>query len=569
MSKNKMKKLLISSISIIIFLSLMMVQSLAAGGSFSVSKSSVTLDEGKTTSFTISVTNCEGQFSISSSDSSVATVSSSSEWISNSAEITITAVKAGSATITIEANDVADNSEEPESVTGSKTISVTVNEKESKPKDEEPSENENKGDEEQNQIQEPSFESVEQTVYASSTVNVRSSYSTDSSIVGSLSEGESVKRTGIGDNGWSRVIYNGYVAYISSDYLTTTKPAVPKDDENKNDEEDDKQEDGNKQDEEEEESKNNNLKVLNVTPSGLEPRFDPNTTNYTLHIGSNIDSLTIDAEADDEKAKVEIIGNKDLQIGENNVIIKVTAEDESEKEYNILVIKEEIVQLGLKELIIEGISLTPEFSEEVYEYTINLEEGNDISKLDIKATASRDDANVEIIGNSDFKPGENVITILVTDGEGEEQENVTYQITVKVPNVVQKEELILGLRKGEFYECLAISIALVIVLIILVFVIRKFLKKRKQEDNIYYNGYDRMNNDDNKDINKDTVDASQEIKKLSNDELPKSFQKETETGKEPTTKEISKDEERKNKLDEFTSAVDEDDLYRRKKGKHF
>ena len=53
------------------------------------------------------------------------------------------------------------------------------------------------------------FVEVDETVYAISSVNVRSGPSTDDMIVGSLSYGESVQRTGIGNKGWSRVIYKG------------------------------------------------------------------------------------------------------------------------------------------------------------------------------------------------------------------------------------------------------------------------------------------------------------------------------------------------------------------------
>lgn len=70
----------------------------------------------------------------------------------------------------------------------------------------------------------PKFTEVNETVYATTSVNVRSSYSADSNKVGSLSAGASATRTGVGDNGWSRIIYNGNEAYVSSDYLTTTKP---------------------------------------------------------------------------------------------------------------------------------------------------------------------------------------------------------------------------------------------------------------------------------------------------------------------------------------------------------
>lgn len=68
----------------------------------------------------------------------------------------------------------------------------------------------------------PKFTEVNETVYATTSVNVRASYSADSDKVGSLSSGASVTRTGVGNNGWSRIIYNGNEAYVSSDYLTTS-----------------------------------------------------------------------------------------------------------------------------------------------------------------------------------------------------------------------------------------------------------------------------------------------------------------------------------------------------------
>ena len=69
------------------------------------------------------------------------------------------------------------------------------------------------------------FVDVVETVYAISTVNVRSGPSTDDMIVGSLSYGESIQRTGIGNKGWSRVDYNGEEAYVYASYLSTTNPA--------------------------------------------------------------------------------------------------------------------------------------------------------------------------------------------------------------------------------------------------------------------------------------------------------------------------------------------------------
>ena len=68
------------------------------------------------------------------------------------------------------------------------------------------------------------YAEVNETVYATSNVNVRNGAGTDHEKVGELVAGESVTRISIGDNGWSKVTYNGKTAYVSSKYLTTEKP---------------------------------------------------------------------------------------------------------------------------------------------------------------------------------------------------------------------------------------------------------------------------------------------------------------------------------------------------------
>jgi len=77
-----------------------------------------------------------------------------------------------------------------------------------------------------NSTPEPTFKSVNDTVYAKKSINVRSSWSTSSSKVGGLSKDQEVTRTGIGDNGWSRISYNGKTAYVSTSLITTTKPEI-------------------------------------------------------------------------------------------------------------------------------------------------------------------------------------------------------------------------------------------------------------------------------------------------------------------------------------------------------
>ena len=74
------------------------------------------------------------------------------------------------------------------------------------------------------------FEEVNQTVKATSNVNVRRGPGVDYQIIARLKNGEEVKRTGIGSNGWSRITYDGQKCYVANNYLkVVTNDAVPQD----------------------------------------------------------------------------------------------------------------------------------------------------------------------------------------------------------------------------------------------------------------------------------------------------------------------------------------------------
>lgn len=68
------------------------------------------------------------------------------------------------------------------------------------------------------------IKAVNETVYTTAGVHIRESYTTDSKVLGSLAKGDSVLRTGVCENGWSRVQYENKDAYIYGEYLTTKKP---------------------------------------------------------------------------------------------------------------------------------------------------------------------------------------------------------------------------------------------------------------------------------------------------------------------------------------------------------
>lgn len=64
-------------------------------------------------------------------------------------------------------------------------------------------------------------ESMTGTMFATTTVNVRALPDKASDKVGSLSENQEIEITGLVDNGWYRVNYNGTEAYVHGNYLNS------------------------------------------------------------------------------------------------------------------------------------------------------------------------------------------------------------------------------------------------------------------------------------------------------------------------------------------------------------
>ncbi len=105
-----------------------------------------------------------------------------------------------------------------------------------------------------------------------------------------------------------------------------------------------------------------------------------------------------------------------------------------------------ILKLLLTSLQIEGYELTPEFSSEIYSYKIEKQIPSNIDKLNVKCEPNIEGATIEIVGNTDLKDGENIISIVVKHGE----ETVAYQIVatkeakeaipVSVGNISRKEQ---------------------------------------------------------------------------------------------------------------------------------
>ena len=89
-------------------------------------------------------------------------------------------------------------------------------------------------------------------------------------------------------------------------------------------------------------SSNNYLDSLEVEGYDLDKDFDKDIEDYSITVPHDVDSVTVNAVAEDnENATVTIEGNDNLQPGENTITITVKAENGDEKTYTITVTKEE------------------------------------------------------------------------------------------------------------------------------------------------------------------------------------------------------------------------------------
>lgn len=448
--RKKYIKLII--MSCIVFFGILLSNNKAEATSATISASSKNANVGDKVTITVSYEACICQLNVTGSN-----ISDSIEFLNanlnnetGSKSYTLDTSTAGTKTVTLK-GDITGANRDTQSI--NKSVTVTV------------SESNNTGTTTKNTTttttnattttnntttdtttKEPTFQSANETVYATGDINVRESYSTSSETLGQLEKGESVTRIGIGDNGWSKVTYNGKTAYIKSSLLTTEEPTK---------------------------SSDKALKTLEITPEGLDPEFDPETTSYTLNVDADVEKLDIIASPNDENATVEISGNDSLVIGDNMVKITVTAEDGTTRTYNIDVKKQDSNTLGLTTLKISGYTLSPKFSSSVYEYKINVLDPN-VTNLDISAIANDENATVEISGNTNLQKGENIVVITVTSEDGKEK--VIYQI------YVNKDAEATASNTNNMILYIGIAVVVLIIIIIIVLIIKHKKKKRVIEE---------------------------------------------------------------------------------------
>ena len=541
-----MKKVIKSLIFIIILtIGLLIMSNNSQAANVGMSPNKTKVNVGDTIKVTVNINAAQWKLTLYANGSRIAYSEELDNYKSNISESfsgTYKASKAGTVTFTLE-GDISDFDQT--NTTINRTLNVTVSSSSSggggsSGGNTSGGDSDDGGD--RDETPSISFTSTSGTGYATDSVNVREEPSTSARVIGSLSEGDSVTITGRG-SGWYRVNYNGQTAYVSSSYLTTTKPATAEEDKKNEDEDEDKK----NEDEDTDKSNVKNLKSLTVEQYKLEPDFSPDITEYSLTVGRDVENLVINAEAEEENATVEITGNNGLLLGSNTVNVKVTAEDGTVRTYKINVTKVEEVGLKLSELTVGGFVLSPEFSSDVYEYTLNIGDTS-ITSLDIVANAEDENVNVEIVGNNNLKPGENIITILVSSDD--EDITTVYQIVVNIDEAFKA--IAAENSDNDMYMYIGIGAAILILLIIIIVVVRK-RRKAAEEEFAPLNTYN--------------FDFSSKEEK--NDLLTNDSNEEKNEEDEPKKEKKSRKREKLEDSDYSLTSTDTEETPRRGRGKHF
>ena len=286
-------------------------------------------------------------------------------------------------------------------------------------------------------------------------------------------------------------------------------------------------------------SSNANLSNLGIKPNDFSG-FTPNKTEYEVTVPDDVDSIQIYATLQDSKAKILGTGTKGLNYGLNEFTITVTAEDGTTKDYILNItrggeentenVSEEYLGDGLASLNIENLELSPSFDTNIYEYTVKYI--GEKTNLDITAEATDPYYVVEVTGNEDLQEGENLITILVSDPDGE---NIaTYQVTVN-KSLVDEEALAREQAEKEKQRNIIIGVvvAVIIIAIIIIVIVKKHKKKSKFVED-YTVPYQGINNKEEDNFN-DEYDEN---------DIPKSL-------KNNYTNNDDKDEENRNDIEDL------------------
>jgi hypothetical protein len=142
----------------------------------------------------------------------------------------------------------------------------------------------------------------------------------------------------------------------------------------------------------------------------------------SITVPANTASVDVVATATDSNSNVDVAGADSLQPGDNEVTVTVTAADGSTVQvYTITVTVALSTETGVSQILVDG--------QVARDNDVILASDPTATEVDVEVTTIDENATVEITGNTDLVPGDNVIEIVVTAQDGETTR--TYTITFR------------------------------------------------------------------------------------------------------------------------------------------
>ena len=162
-------------------------------------------------------------------------------------------------------------------------------------------------------------------------------------------------------------------------------------------------------------SKVNTLKSLSISDVSI--NFKPELKNYIATVPYSVSSVKIYSKLTDSKSNyVDGFGNRTVQLneGNNDVQIKVRAENGSETTYSIKITREKNNDSTLKSIKVDDDEIS--IKKGKLRYSLNVD--NKVTKPKITATPNDSNAKIEIDNFEELKEGDNEINIIVTASNG-------------------------------------------------------------------------------------------------------------------------------------------------------
>jgi len=189
------------------------------------------------------------------------------------------------------------------------------------------------------------------------------------------------------------------------------------------------------------------LSTLALSTGSLSPAFDPGITSYTVHVGNDVTSVTVTAEAYDASASISVTDERyansaeipvNLRIGANVLPIVVHAADGlTSRTYTVTIYRAGVAEpnADLSSLNVSVGTLQPLFAPEVSTYSLNV--GHEVNSLSVIAVTYEQATAMKINGNPhnsgvplamSLQTGANHVVIITTAEDG--LTSKTYTLTV-------------------------------------------------------------------------------------------------------------------------------------------